>query len=329
LLGAQALLGCRHCGLNSLLASRSTVMQRCPLLVSFLQQQSVAIVKHISLRETGHRKLANKQQHIDRIIDVITFGGRRDQVSGILEFFTADDLKIFLNNGPRHGVAIGSSKLDAISAFVERDILQEQADLTAAMAARRSTAPTDASTKAPMNASTVSTKASKKASTKVSTKASTKASTSTAEASTKASPSSAEASMIPAMLVAWEPQRRRRKQLHRCWGKLAQAQRRKTDSAKIRHALKEACAGEGANISIDNLRRKVETLSGVSLAADNRKAYTFFYKKVMEQATPKVKKRPRRRVRVVDFKKGNPLLEFKERRQMQYEDSLSSVALRS
>lgn len=280
---------------------------RCPLLRRFLLHSSAAHLKNIHLQTWGRSSSGSKQTLADAIVEYISDDTRGEQVSEVLGLFTKAFLRDFLRSeGKLKGVPSGASKADVVDTFVGHDILEEGGATGGATSSTFSREATmNGSPAQDPNAVAIT----------------------TLVVWTPASQVHAPSPDLSSQLVADDGRlrRRMRKRLHRQWGKLARAMHRKTNSSKIRRAIRAVCSDE--TLTLDEIREQVERHSGVLLSVAHRKAYAFFQKKVQEQLAPPKPKRQRRRTLVfADPATCNPFLEARERALMQYEDSLSRLA---
>ena len=131
-------------------------------------------------------------------------------------------------------------------------------------------------------------------------------------------------------LVSLPPRKKRlSKQLPKLWRnmakRMAKRMARKALSRSIMAAVAIACQVQTR--SIWQIQKAVESKLGLCFAS-NPHAWAFFYRSVLKHVKIKRRTTRKRRLEIVDKHYGNPIDEYEESMKLAYEDSLSEAMLR-
>lgn len=131
-------------------------------------------------------------------------------------------------------------------------------------------------------------------------------------------------------LVSLPPRKKRlSKQLPKLWRnmakRMAKHKARKALSRSIMAAVAIACQVQTR--SIWQIQKEVESRLGLRFASKPH-AWAFFYRSVLKHVKIKRRTTRKRRLKIVDKHYGNPIDEYEESMKLAYEDSLSEAMLR-
>ena len=279
-------------------------MGRCKFLRNFLAQYPAATLKAIHVVVALRGFSGNKAALLDSIMSLVDeqcgVGRQTAAYCEVLAQFTATEIRRFLsaNRQRRKGFRLGTTKDDAIAAFIALDVcadMQVDARMDAPRPARA------ARTKARMVGVTCT-------------------------AIVPWVPLPLPAEPMHGQLVERQTGRTRlSKMLRRLWRKGAKRNVKKGLSRKIKVAVAAACVDRTRTIG--QIRVEVESAANIKFDGKPR-ASAFFTKQVFNHIKLKVARTRTLPLIVADLRIGNPLLEYQERRRLEYEDSLSEALLR-
>ena len=278
-------------------------MGRCKFLRNFLAQYPAATLKAIHVVVALRGFSGNKAALLDSIMSLVDeqcgVGRQTAAYCEVLAQFTATEIRRFLsaNRQRRKGFRLGTTKDDAIAAFIALDVCADM-QVDARMDAPR---PARAAAQVGVTCTAI-------------------------VPWVPLVPEPLPAEPMHGQLVERQTGRTRlSNMLRRLWRKGAKRKVKTDLSRKIKVAVAAACVDRTRTIG----QIRVEVESAANIKFDGKPhASAFFTKQVFKHIKLKVARTRTRPLIVADLRIGNPLLEYQERRRLEYEDSLSEALLR-